>query len=91
MQHVFISIKLGSELHSEEVREDVESRRTQIYRELNMDWLTQNVGGKIKTFRGFWNGVALPSFDLNLLHKTQRRTQTEARVVLTEVHLETPS
>lgn len=59
MQHVFISIKLGSELHSEEVREDEESRRKQIYQELNMDWLAQNVGGKIKTFIGFRNGVAL--------------------------------
>lgn len=48
MQHVFISIKLGSELRSEEVREDVESRRKQMYRELNMDWLAQNVGGKKK-------------------------------------------
>lgn len=52
MQHVLISIKLGSELHSEEVREDVESRRKQMYREQNMDWLAPNVGGKIKTSLG---------------------------------------
>lgn len=49
---MFIYIKLGSDLHSEEVRGDVESRRKQIYRELNLGWLAKDVDGKIK-FTGF--------------------------------------
>lgn len=76
---VHLQRELTSELQSEEVRVDVESRWKQVYWQLKLDWLNKNVGGKIKTGMVGMVSCFLPLIDTSSTkHKQEHKLRLKS-------------